>query len=66
MKGGTKMGDEEINKVVEMYPDSIEYSKNAKGEHSWSIKVRFKPDTTAEAKVKAMTDIDALLTKATK
>jgi len=36
------VSDEEVNKVVELFPHSIEVTKGAKGQYGWTIKVRFK------------------------
>ena len=53
--------DEELNKIAELFPDSVELSKGIKGGYGWTIKVRFKPDTSAEDKVKTLETIDVLL-----
>lgn len=40
------MGDneQELSKIAELYPHSVECSRNAKGTYQWTIKVRYKPD----------------------
>jgi hypothetical protein len=38
------MADEEINKLAEMFPHSIEITKGQKGGYGYTVKVRFTDD----------------------
>jgi hypothetical protein len=50
--------EDEINKLAEMFPDSVEISKGQKGGYGWTIKLRFPAGVTNEDKVKQLTDLD--------
>jgi hypothetical protein len=50
--------EDEINKLAEMFPDSVEISKGQKGGYGWTIKLRFPTGVTNEDKVKQLTDLD--------